>query len=261
MRLIFVLLAVTVMAVPVHAERLWLVVGASDPTPIGIVQKTKSLAKGQGLIVQTADCGDQKNVFAWAGKIEPTEGAAKHDLEEIRKLAGDAYLKRCEVRPGTLLAFGLPAIDPSIAEVPESAVNWSDEDRVSTVKALPDGRTIILARYYEPDKEDPLEGRRVRVLLVDNAGKIRQLEKNCIQASAFRTKEGNLAFQCAREQAGNQLFHSVLLFDKRGKKRKEITRCRNPHFAKGYLWCDAESVEGDGTLQLHPTKIGFQPEH
>lgn len=258
MRPALVLLAVMATAVPVHAEPLWLVIGASDATPAGIAHKAKGLANGEGLIIQTSDCGDSKNVFAWAAKIEAREAAAEKELNEIKNLPDDAYVKKCEVKPGSLLAYRVPAVDASIAEVPANAVNWSDEDRVSSVKPLPDGRAIIIARYYEPDKEDPLEGRRVRVSLADRSGKIRQLEKNCIQAAGFKSRGGNVAFQCAREEAGNYLLHSVLVFDNEGRKRKELSHCRNPYFSGSYLWCQAESVKADGTLQLRAVRHPLQ---
>jgi hypothetical protein len=254
MRRIIVLCAVMGTAFPAHAERLWLVVGASDGTPAGIAQKVKATGSGEGLIIRTADCGDPEHFFAWAAKIAPTEQAAKEALQGVLRTAGSAVVRNCEVKPGSLLAFRVSAVDPSIADVPATAVNWSDADRVSTVHPLPDGTAIILTRYYEPDKEDPLEGRRERVSLADRQGKIRQLEDNCIEASGFKTRLGKVIFQCAREQAGDDLLHSVLVFDKDGVKRKEVSHCRNPNFSGPRLWCQAESVKPDGSLQLRPTK-------
>jgi hypothetical protein len=250
---ILLLGAVIATALPAHAERLWLVVGASDGTPAGIAQKVKATGNRKGLIIRTVDCGDPEHFFAWAAKIAPTEEAAKEGLQEVLRTAGSAVVRNCEVKPGSLLAYRVPAVDLSIADVPETAVNWSDEDRVSTVRPLPDGTAIILTRYYQPDKEDPLEGRRERVSLADRQGKIRQLEDNCVKASGFKTRLGKVIFQCAREQAGDNLLHSVLVFDKEGK-RKEISHCRNPEFSGPRLWCQAESVKPDGTLQLRPTK-------
>lgn len=249
------LLAIVASPLSAHAGRLWLVVGASDPTPAGITRKAKQLGGAGGLIIRTVDCGDRKNVYAWAARVETTEKAAEGAAKELRETtARDAFVKSCDVKPGTLLAHRIPAVDPSIADVPDSAVNWEDAYRVSTVKRLPDGRSVAVARYYEAGGDDPLEGRRERVILLDPAGKQRQLEKNCFDASGFQIRKGYLAFQCATEQAGDHLMHSVLLFDKEGRRIKTFNRCRNPRFAGGHLHCKAESVKADGTLTLRSVR-------
>jgi hypothetical protein len=244
---------------PAHAERLWLVITASDPTPAGIAEKAKRAGRQEGMIIRTSDCGDRKNVYALAAGVEATQKAAEATANKVRNSAAkDAFVKTCEVKRGSLLAFRIPAVDPSIAGVPDTAVNWEDEDRVSTVKALPDGRSVAIVRFFEPANDDPLEGRRERVLLVDKSGKQRQLEEQCPSAAHFWSKAGLLAFHCVTEQAGDHLMHRVLLFDDEGRKLKEISRCRNPRLAAGgYLCCKAESVGADGMLRLrtveHPT--------
>lgn len=245
------LLAAVASPLSAHAGRLWLAVGASDPTPAGIARKVKQSGGEGGLIIQTADCGDRKNLYAWAARVETTKKAAETAAKELRKTAAqDAFVKSCDVKPGTLLAHRIHAVDPSIADVPGSAVNWEDGDRVSTVIRLPDGRSVAVVRYYEAGGDDPLEGRRSRVILLDPAGTHRELVKNCFDASGFTVRKGYLAFQCATEEAGDHLMHSVLLFDWDGRRMKEFNRCRNPRFAGGNLHCKAESVKADGTLTL-----------
>lgn len=249
------LLAIVASPLSAHAGRLWLVVGASDRTPAGIARKVKQSGGADGLIIQTVDCGDRKNVYAWAARVETTEKAAEAAAKELRKSSvQDAFVKSCEVKPGTLLAHRIHAVDPSIAEVPASAVNWEDADRVSAVKRLPDGRSVAIARYYRAENDDPLEGRRERIILLDPAGKHRELEKNCFDSSGFQIRKGYLAFQCATEQAGDHLMHSVLLFDQEGRRMKEYHRCRNPRLAGGFLHCKAESVKPDGTLTLRSVR-------
>ena len=52
----------------------------------------------------------------------------------------DAYVKKCAVAPHSLLSLRFPAVDASIADVPDSAVNW--------IRRRPriDGRTAGLRR-------------------------------------------------------------------------------------------------------------------
>jgi hypothetical protein len=85
-----------------------------------------------GLVFQTADCGERHNVFGVALELSDSADAAKVALQRVRSTVKGAYIKRCTVTPRSLLALRLPAVDSSIANVPDDAVNWEDSDRVST---------------------------------------------------------------------------------------------------------------------------------
>lgn len=245
-------------AVSAGAERLWLVIGASDSSAERIAQKAKLLAPGapRSLIVQTSDCGDKKNMFAWVAEIAITAEDAQAALSRLRKTVKDAYVKRCDVIPGTLLALRVTAVDPSIADVPGEAVNWQDEDRVSSVYPLPDGRFIIIARYFTGEVDDPLEGRRERVILVESQERRVVLENNCPSPGPVVSQHGRVAFHCAREQAGDHLLHNTLVFDSAGKKIMEVERCRNPRWqSESVIVCDEESVGPDGQLKLRAKRV------
>lgn len=97
-------------------------------------------------------------------EIATSDKAGQDALARVRTTVKDAYVKRCDVKPGSLLALRITAIDRSIADVPEDAVNWQDEDRISSTQPLPDGRVLVIARYYVNVSDDPLEGRRERVI-------------------------------------------------------------------------------------------------
>jgi hypothetical protein len=145
-----------------------MVVGASDPSPAKIARASNILAKTSPrvLVFQARDCGDKKNVFGVALDISDMAETAKVALARVRTTVKDAYIKRCVVVSRSLLSLRFPAVDPSIANVPDDAVNWDDSDRVSTLVALADGRDVVAQRMFVDDPEDPLEGRRARVLLV-----------------------------------------------------------------------------------------------
>lgn len=250
------------MSLPAWAERLWLVVGASDPTAAGIARKAKALAgtSSGGLVVRTGDCGDTRSTFAWVPEVATSSKAARAALSRVRAATKDAYLKHCDVRPGTLLSLRMTAVDPSIAHVPESAVNWEEQDRISTARTLPQGRSIVIVRSYSPAPDDPLEGKRERVILADHSGNRKVLEENCIDPGPVAARQGRLAFHCAREQAGDHLFHDVVVYDGSGQKRAEIRRCRDPKWRGGQvIECGEESVGPDGALTLRAKRITLPP--
>lgn len=240
-------------SLPARGERLWLVVGASDPTAAGIARKAKAspLDAPGALVVRTGDCGDKKSIFAWVPEVATSPGAARAALSRVRATAGDAYVKRCNVKPGTLLALRMTAVDPSIADVPDGTVNWEEKDRISTVRPLPDGRSIVIVRSFAPADDTPLEGRRERVILAYPSGKRRVLEEHCIGPGPIVTEKGRIAFHCARGEAGKHLIHDVVVFDKSGEKLAEIQRCRGPKWrGRQTIECREESVGHDGTLTL-----------
>jgi len=243
---------------PVCAERLWLVIGASDSSPAGIAHKAKPLIQRipQSLIVHTTDCGDKKPMYAWVANIADTADAARVALSRVKQTVTDAYVKTCDVKPKTLLDLRIPAIDPSIADVPDTAVNWEDDDRISLVRTLPDGRSFIVVRHYSPNPDDPLEGRSERIILSHSRGSRRILEDNCLSPGGMTLRGKTLAFQCVREQAGDHLIHTVMIFDGEGVKLGEVARCRDPKFTGDLtLTCKAESVDSTGKLTLQPRPV------
>lgn len=248
-----------VVSFPAKAESLWLVVGASDLSATEIATKAKPLfvANPNSLIIQTNDCGDKKNVFAWA-EIATSAKAAQDALIRVRVSSKDAYVKRCEVKPNSLLALRIGVIDKSIVGVPSDAVNWQDEDRVSSTQPLADGRVLAVVRYYVNEPDDPLEGRRERVILANSSDKRITLDDNCVSLGHAVIDHGHIAFHCAREQAGDSLLHNVLVFKATGEKLTEIQHCRNPKWSnERTISCDAETVGADGKLQLNETSTNL----
>jgi hypothetical protein len=242
--------ASTSIAAP-EPDRVWLVVVASNTSAEAIARKAKQVASAlpPHLVVQTRDCGARDNVFALAA-VAGSVDAARGLLPQLQHVAADAYVKRCDVVPRSLLALRTSAVDPSIYDVPEDAVNWDAEARISASVPLADGRALIVQRYFVSDPEDPLEGRRERVLL-PQAPAPKVLQNDCPSAEAFTTRAGRIAFQCAREQAGDALLHDVVLFAADGAALATISHCRAPRFASAdSVTCDAESVDAEGRLAL-----------
>jgi hypothetical protein len=230
----------------------WLVVAGSDASPAGIARKAKALSTSlpRLLVVRTLDCGGQKEGFALVTAVRDSVASAQKELPAVRGTVADAYVKRCDVVPRSLLDWRVSAVDASIAEVPEDAVNWEDADRVSSVVPLGEGRAAIVVRYFVNAPEDPLEGRRQRVLLARRAGQT-TLADDCAGAAGFTAKAGYVAFQCEREQAGDAILHSVFVFSDDGRRLAEVPHCRAPRWSgEDTLVCENESVDADGQLKL-----------
>jgi hypothetical protein len=241
-------------------KTVWLVIGASDPSPAGIARVAKGLAGKApgGLVFQTRDCGDQRNVFGFALAVADSADLAKATLQGARATVKDAYIKRCAVVPRSLLDLRYPAVESSIANVPDDVVNWEESDRVSSAINLPDGRDVVAQRTFEDDPEDPLEGRTVSVILVNGPGKGIVLSDDCMMPERFKVRDGLLAFQCFGSEAAEQALHNVLAFDKDGKPLANIDTCRNPSFPDdSTLLCGEEWVDARGRLKLHPKRTAL----
>ena len=158
----------------------------------------------RALIVQTRDCGDKKNVFAIAAKIADSAEDAKAALPAVRNAVKDAFVKKCAVVAGSLLSLRFPAVDASIADVPDSAVNWDEEDRVSATAPLPHDGALVVARYFINEPNDPLEGRRERVIR-PGAGHSdgKTLADDCPSAGGFAESQGRIALR-VRARAGGR---------------------------------------------------------
>lgn len=251
MKLILVIVMLMLCSRSASAEEVWLVIVASDRSPAGIAIKSKQIGSGSGIIIQSRDCGDRKNVFALVSKMETSARAAAESLKTARRHSPDAYIKKCAVRPGSLLAFRESAVDLSIADVPQTEVNWEDTDRISTIQPLRAGWHVMISRYYSGTIEDALEGRRERLTLIRPEGVRSLLEESCVSPEKFTADNKIVTFQCTAEQAGDELFHTVHVFSLNGRKVKEIAHCRNPRLTgKGRLLCEKETIAADGILRL-----------
>lgn len=200
-------------------------------------------------------------MFAWSVGLAKSREAAAQRLERLRGALGDAYVKKCMVRANSLLAFRMSAVDPSIAKVPDDAVNWDEAARVSSSRAVSGGAAIVVVRHYKAgDAEDPLEGRRERVLLRTAAGHMLTLSEDCPAAANFQTAAGYVAFECAREQAADQVLHEVRVASVAGQPVTTVPSCRAPRFATtGTLTCQEESVDAEGALRLLPKHVSLKP--
>ena len=243
------------------AGTVWLTVAGSDSSPGEIARKARELARRantSGFTFRAADCGDGKKVFGWAASTSSDPGRAQAALTELRDAVPDAYLKKCRVKPRSLLALGYPAVDPSIADVPTDAVNWADEDRISSAIPLPHDVTLTLLRYYQPDKNDPLEGRRTRVVAIRSGTDRVVLSENCQDANGTVAPNGYLLLQCSSEQAADNVLHRVSVYDDAGKKLLDVDRCRGARLSGQAVSCDKESVGPDGALKLLRTSVSLR---
>jgi hypothetical protein len=245
-----------------HAEEVWIVGGASNLSPDGIARAAKPLAARwpSGLIFRTADCGEKRDMFGWAYLVAESADNAKEALAAAREIAKSAYVKACIVAPRSLLALRVPAVDASIADVPTSvAEDWEDEDRVSSVVRIADGRTLVIKRVYEAEQlDDPDEGKDQGVWLAEGEGRLKALAKSCSPAEGFAARGGKLAFQCGDSIAADELLHKVLVFDG-DKQVAAVSSCQQPRWTgPAALVCSSESVGRDGRIKLKAKTISVR---
>ena len=242
----------------------YLVVGASAPSASQIAFAARPLWRDfpESFVFRSSDCGDSRQLFGVALGVFETLDRAKVALQEVRGRISSAYLRPCKIVAHSLLSLGFPAVDRTIADVPPDAVNWSESDRVSSAIALSDGRHIVVQRSFVLDADDPDEGRRVRVHLVNGDGGRHLLHEDCPMAKGFVTSRGFVAFECAGAEAGPQLLHDSVVFDVNGHQIAAISSCRAPRFEhEGTLACEEESVDSRGRLKLRrrTVRVGVGP--
>lgn len=216
------------------------------------------LDHGQVLVASTDQC-ENLEPNRWVVTLKPVDSRSTAALladEWKRRGRSDAYVRLCRVRPDSPLAIGQASVDPSIAEVPANAVNWSDEDRVSRAALIPGKRVLYFQRQYHPDPEDPREGRRTSVWLKSAPGeKLMLLARDCEQAKHAAT-DTHVALSCAAEVAGDHLLHTVALYDATtGRRSAQIERCRQPRLSDTGLSCLKESVNADNRLSLALVRV------
>jgi hypothetical protein len=248
-------------ALSAHAERVWIVAGPSDSSAAGIAKKAEPLYRAvpDGFVIQTADCGDKQNTFMWVGATANADKPALAARLRIRQTVPDAYMRLCDVRTGSLVALRTSIIDRSIGLLPGDAANWEPGDRLSLLRPLPDGRSLVIVRYFANDPGDPFGGKRERVVLVSRTGKRVVLDNDCVNPSNAITQHGYLAFECVRGLVSDNVVHGVAVFDDSGSKRFEVRRCRAPKWAGDrVLACDFEDIDADGRLQLPGKRIAVE---
>lgn len=239
--------------------RLWLAVGATDSSPAEIAQQAKSLSREfpGGLVVQMSDCGGAEDELAWVAEASASREVAEAALSRLRAQAAEAYLMACEVRAGTLLAFRVSAVDASVADIFDWGIEfWSEADRVSSAHPLPDGRTILVVRYFDPEDQGPLFGQSERVLLGSPDGRLSVLDDYCSEAGGFVTRDGMAAFHCVEESIAHLPFPAVQLFDAASGRLAHVRACRDPAFsAPRIVSCQGVSYTSERELRLTPRSL------
>jgi len=164
----------------------------------------------------------------------------------------DAYVRFCDVVEHSRLALGLPLLDPSFDTLHTQPVNWDvDDDAISRVESLGDGRVVLIVPYYEADPEDIREGLRTKVLLHRPASsRAFPLSADCIDPE-LAVGRNYLALSCVTESAADYLLHRTQVFNLNDEQAvAAYDRCRKPRFHGGVLVCMGETVDAEGKLSL-----------
>ena len=255
---------------PAHVGTVWLAVADRDASAAALLARMPQQRGGDSppdLIVAARDCGDRQSAYLRVIALVPTQPAAAQALRRLSLEQGVDYagyapapsVRACDVRAASLLARHISVLDPSLIGLNADALNWGEDDRVSALHPLQNGRALLLTRYRSAVPNDPLQGRRVRVSLLglaDTHDAPVVLREQCPAAAHIDERYGNVAFQCVGEQAGAQLLHTVHVYDRDGRALAEVARCRNPRWAaRDVVRCDGERVDAAGHLHLTPRRI------
>jgi hypothetical protein len=238
----------------------WLVVAASSAAVQPALKAKARLAAAwpEATVVASADCLNLRaGLYLTVAKTALTRSDAQAALLKLTSAVPDAYVRECSAKPDSRIALGAPLVDPSISEVPDDAVNWTDRDRISSVTKLAGGGYLWIRRRYEARPEDPREGRRESVLFFNSTpGNAVQLDPDCTDSTFARLGQW-LALSCARETAADHLFHELKVYDLTSSAAVfSARRCRNPKFvSNSALSCDEESVSPAGELRLTPRRL------
>jgi len=243
---------------PAAAQQPWLVIAGSFPSATEAIKLTAKLrAIEPASVVMSSDCENlRQGLYLSAAIVTADRAIAQSALEKAKTIAHDSYLRECKARPASRIALNVPAIDPSIERVPDDAVNWTDEDRTSTVAKLPSGY-LWLRRTYVAAPEDPQEGRRTAALFfAAKPAEARQLTEDCSD-SGHAQNGTRVALSCARESAGDNLFHEITVYDtSTARPLLQIKHCRKPNLpTPNQLACQVEEVDAQGTLRLRPKQL------
>jgi hypothetical protein len=246
------------------AEPAWLAVVSTSPTVVQAINMAKRLRTSLGsvIIVATNDCENLKpGLFLSVTGISNNSDAAERRVAEARKTVHDAYVRNCEPKPGSRVQFTIDLVDASIYEVPADVVNWDDNDRISELRTA-GLMHLWIRREYRKDENDPREGRRTSVWLFKNDPSAAQkITPDCADAEVV-VSDSLIALTCARETAGDNLFHQVQVLDINiGRTVRTVDRCRTPKFVTASEFtCEAEAVGPDGGLKLTPQKFPLKVE-
>jgi hypothetical protein len=243
------------MAAPSPSVR-WLVIAASSQEIAPVLASAKMLKTSwpNTSVIASQDCSNLVSDLYLAVVSTQTDRAqAQADAARLKLQIPDAYVRVCTVRSESRLQLGIPLLDPSIEKIPDDVVNWTDADRLSQVFTLPADGHLWVRRKYQPDSEDPNEGRRTTVLFfAQNPAESHQLESDCPQFS-YTAQANRIAISCARAVASDNLFHTIDVFRRpRLEKFASVEHCRNPQLSASALTCEEEQVGPDGKLRLTP---------
>lgn len=242
----------------------WLVVAATGAEPRALLRRRAGLAAAWpgATIVSSDDCANLAPALLLVVAHGAADAAeAEREAARLRARIGDAYARRCEVRPRSRLALGLPVVHESIARVPRSAGRPSLlRDAISEVVPLPEADLLYLERVFDPAGRSLLDGWRTNVHWLGERGEERALlATGCADFGGVAQGHGIVAFECATEAVGRERVHTVKLF--RGRPLAPLAeqpRCRGAVIAsESEIACQHESVDADGQLTLTAQRVSF----
>ncbi len=249
---------------PVKSEQaLYLSIISTQPEGMEFIPKYQQLqGEFQSMqVIKSSHCSNLKpGLILITSEYGPDKPKVTKALSTAKKKVPDSYLRECHVVSGTTLAYGLPTFDSSIQKLPESVINWSYTDTVSSVFNVDDGHAIYVQKIFNGDVENEAEGRQTRLNLFNvKTGKTSLMMDQCWDFSGLKVNGDFLTFQCMTAMAGNQYIHTSYVYDQGDSKmvfQKEY--CQQPDIAQvKQLKCLHESINDKGELELEKQTFSY----
>lgn len=249
-----------------NSQTVWFSILSTETEIDTAVAKLKALSiKDERLeLVSCDDCSNLRSglILVTTG-IRKNENEAEKDIIKWRKRGiKDAYLKSCNILPGSRLALGVPLLDQSIYKRPVNIVNWGYEDAMSNVQPIDNGYVAIVWPQYEEAPEDVMEGLKIKIGIIrpNRDAKIDFLAENCIDPEFSVNSHLNLvAVSCVNETAADNLLHKTIVYQMPSKKKIfEQSRCKNPKISDKTIVCEKESLDKNGEMHIESKKYDFQ---
>ena len=203
--------------------------------PLALSLSPRGRANPDARIMASGDCAELRpGLYVIAVKL--AAGAARANG---KRTVGD--LRKCTVKPGSLTALGMAAVDPSFVELREAPVNFFGFDMVTHVRA-----GLLLRPWYQASAEDQREGYRVAVEDLTRGRRV--IKRDCVRPEVARSAT-HIAIACAVAQAAEQpLYRTTVYRPDNLTELRVVDRCRRPQLTGTVLRCAKQTVGSNGRI-------------
>lgn len=240
---------------------LYLSIVATETEQLSAITKHHELSKKfKALsVISSNDCTNLKPglVLYVADKVH-NKADAKKALNKAKALVPDSYLRKCNIKPNSLLSNGFSYIHDSLFKLPEDTISWTFDDVMSELVPLNENISFLVEKKFNGDINDEVEGRQSALYYVEpNSTKPKLILNQCWDFASPSQKNKLLVFQCMTGMAANHYIHTVYAYNITQNNisfKKEFCQQSSIKNEK-LIACLEESVDANGELKLVPREF------